>query len=275
MIGSKELIGSLPLQLGVGPGDLVVHPELAYPTYEVGARLAGADVLATDALTAVGPRTPALVCSTPRPTPPAGCCAPTTCARWSTGVASAATPARQRRVLRRVRLGRRARLGAAPRHLRRLDRGAPRHPLAVEALQPGGLPLRLRRRGPRAWSASSSPCARTSACRCRGRSRPRWPRCSATTRTSPSSGSGTPPAGRCCARRWRGPASASTTRRASLYLWATRGEDCWDTVAALAERRRSWWRRARSTAPRGARHVRVAFTATDERVAAAVRRLAG
>ena len=37
-IGSKELIASLPLHLGVGPGDLVVHPELAYPTYEVGAR---------------------------------------------------------------------------------------------------------------------------------------------------------------------------------------------------------------------------------------------
>ena len=36
-IGSKELIASLPTHLGVGPGDLVVHPELAYPTYEVGA----------------------------------------------------------------------------------------------------------------------------------------------------------------------------------------------------------------------------------------------
>ena len=37
-IGSKELIACLPVHLGVGPGDLVVHPELAYPTYEVGAR---------------------------------------------------------------------------------------------------------------------------------------------------------------------------------------------------------------------------------------------
>ena len=57
-IGSKELIASLPLHLGIGPGDLVVYPELAYPTYEVGATLAGADVLATDSLTAIGPRTP-------------------------------------------------------------------------------------------------------------------------------------------------------------------------------------------------------------------------
>ncbi len=60
-IGSKELVASLPLHLGLGPGDLVVVPELAYPTYEVGARLAGCEVVATDALTTLGPRTPALV----------------------------------------------------------------------------------------------------------------------------------------------------------------------------------------------------------------------
>ena len=40
-IGSKELIANLPMQLGLGPDDLVVIPELAYPTYEVGARYAG------------------------------------------------------------------------------------------------------------------------------------------------------------------------------------------------------------------------------------------
>ena len=42
MIGSKELIASLAVQLGLGAGDLVVFPELAYPTYAVGAALAGA-----------------------------------------------------------------------------------------------------------------------------------------------------------------------------------------------------------------------------------------
>ena len=41
-IGSKELIANLPTQLGLGPDDLVVVPELAYPTYEVGARYARA-----------------------------------------------------------------------------------------------------------------------------------------------------------------------------------------------------------------------------------------
>lgn len=44
-LGSKELVGWLPTLLGLGPGDLVALPELAYPTYEVGARLAGASVV--------------------------------------------------------------------------------------------------------------------------------------------------------------------------------------------------------------------------------------
>ncbi len=47
-IGSKELVALLPSQLGLGPGDVVVIPTAAYPTYEVGARLAGAEVLVSD-----------------------------------------------------------------------------------------------------------------------------------------------------------------------------------------------------------------------------------
>jgi succinyldiaminopimelate transaminase len=47
-VGSKELVGLLPSLLGLGPGDVVVHPATAYPTYDVGARLAGASPLATD-----------------------------------------------------------------------------------------------------------------------------------------------------------------------------------------------------------------------------------
>jgi succinyldiaminopimelate transaminase len=47
-IGSKELVAWLPTLLGLGPGDVVVIPELAYPTYDVGARLAGAEVLPCD-----------------------------------------------------------------------------------------------------------------------------------------------------------------------------------------------------------------------------------
>jgi succinyldiaminopimelate transaminase len=61
VIGTKELIAWLPTLLGLGPDDIVVVPELAYPTYEVGARLARTQVLLADSLTQLGPRTPALV----------------------------------------------------------------------------------------------------------------------------------------------------------------------------------------------------------------------
>ena len=60
---------------------------------------------------------------------------------------------------------------------------------------------------------------------------------------------------------------------AGLYLWASRSESCWDTVSWLAQR-------GILVAPgefygvAGAKHVRVALTATDERIAAAVHRLA-
>ena len=60
-IGSKELVALLPTLLGLGPGDAVVYPKLAYPTYDVGARLAGAEPVAADSLTALGPRRVGLV----------------------------------------------------------------------------------------------------------------------------------------------------------------------------------------------------------------------
>ncbi|MFJ6652032.1 succinyldiaminopimelate transaminase [Microbacterium sp. NPDC091313] len=47
-VGSKELVALLPLLLGLGPGDVVVHPRAAYPTYDVGARLVGATPVAAD-----------------------------------------------------------------------------------------------------------------------------------------------------------------------------------------------------------------------------------
>ncbi len=61
VIGSKELIAGLPTLLGCGPGDVVVHPELAYPTYDIGARLAGAEPVAADGLAGLGPQRVALV----------------------------------------------------------------------------------------------------------------------------------------------------------------------------------------------------------------------
>ncbi|UOZ09977.1 succinyldiaminopimelate transaminase [Amycolatopsis sp. WQ 127309] len=60
-IGSKEAVAWLPRLLGFGEGDVVVIPELAYPTYEVGALLAGASILRSDGLTALGPQRPAMI----------------------------------------------------------------------------------------------------------------------------------------------------------------------------------------------------------------------
>ena len=60
VIGTKELI-AVPTLLGMGPDDVVVVPELAYPTYEVGSQLAGAQVARADSLTQLGPQSPALV----------------------------------------------------------------------------------------------------------------------------------------------------------------------------------------------------------------------
>lgn len=60
-IGSKELVSWLPTLLGLGARETVVHPELAYPSYDIGARLAGAPAIAADSLTAVGPARVGLV----------------------------------------------------------------------------------------------------------------------------------------------------------------------------------------------------------------------
>ena len=61
---------------------------------------------------------------------------------------------------------------------------------------------------------------------------------------------------------------------AGLYLWVTRDEDCWATIDWLAglgivAAPGSFY------GPAGTRHVRMALTATDERIDAAAERLAG
>lgn len=47
-IGSKEFVAWLPFMLRLGPGDVVVHPTAAYPTYEIGARMAEATPFPSD-----------------------------------------------------------------------------------------------------------------------------------------------------------------------------------------------------------------------------------
>jgi succinyldiaminopimelate transaminase len=61
VIGTKELVAWLPTLLGLGPDDLVVLPTMAYPTYLVGARLAGCRTAAVDDLAQLGDERPALV----------------------------------------------------------------------------------------------------------------------------------------------------------------------------------------------------------------------
>jgi succinyldiaminopimelate transaminase len=47
-IGSKELVALLPFMLGIGEGDIIVHPRAAYPTYAIGAAMCGATAVASD-----------------------------------------------------------------------------------------------------------------------------------------------------------------------------------------------------------------------------------
>jgi succinyldiaminopimelate transaminase len=47
-IGSKEFISFLPLFLGLGKGDVIVQPSVAYTAYVVGAALSGAEIISED-----------------------------------------------------------------------------------------------------------------------------------------------------------------------------------------------------------------------------------
>ncbi|MFD2758394.1 succinyldiaminopimelate transaminase [Gulosibacter faecalis] len=47
-VGSKEFVASAAFFLGIGAGDAIVQPEVAYPTYEMGAVFAGAELVRAD-----------------------------------------------------------------------------------------------------------------------------------------------------------------------------------------------------------------------------------
>jgi succinyldiaminopimelate transaminase len=61
VIGTKELVAWLPTLLGLGADDLVVYPTMAYPTYLVGAKIAGCRAIACDDLDQLGDAEPALI----------------------------------------------------------------------------------------------------------------------------------------------------------------------------------------------------------------------
>jgi succinyldiaminopimelate transaminase len=61
VIGTKELVGWLPTLLGLGAQDTVVIPATAYPTYSVGAAVAGCRVVTAETPDDVADERPALV----------------------------------------------------------------------------------------------------------------------------------------------------------------------------------------------------------------------
>ena len=270
-VGSKELIAWLPTLLGLGPGDLVVHPELAYPTYDVGARLAGADVLASDALTAIGPRRAGLLWIN-SPANPTGRVLPVEHLRkivqW----------ARERDVVVAsdecyLELG----WSGVPVSVLHESVAGDSHDnlLAVHSMS-----KRSTMAGYRAGFVAGDPALVRRLLEVRrhaGMIVPA-PVQAAMAAALADDGHADVQRERYAARRGVLAAALPAAgfriehSEAGLYLWVTRDEDCWSSVAALAElgilvAPGSFYGAA------GSRHVRVALTATDERVAAAAARL--
>ena len=270
-IGTKELIAWLPTLLGLGSDDVVAVPELAYPTYEVGAKLAGAQVLLADSLTQIGPRTPALVYLN-SPSNPTGAVLGTDHLRKVVGWA------RERGAVvasDECYLG----LGwdAAPVSLL--------HPSVCDGDHTGLLAIHSLSKtsslaGYRAGFVAGDRALIGELLAVRKHAGMMMP---------------TPVQGAMVAAldddaHERDQRERYARRRdalmpavksagfdvdhseAGLYIWATRGEPCRDTVGWLAQRG-ILVAPGEFYGPRGALHVRIALTATDERIGAAVERL--
>jgi succinyldiaminopimelate transaminase len=271
VVGSKELVAWLPTQLGLGAGDRVAFPRLAYPTYEVGARLAGAEYVAYDDPLELDPDGLKLLWlnSPSNPTgqvlPPEKLRAVVAWARehgvlvfsdecylelgWETDPVSVLSPD--------VCGGSFTGLVAVHSLSKRSNLAGYRAAFVAGDSDVLGELLHIRKHG-----GMMTPAPVQAA-------------------TVAALGDDTHVAeqrDRYRARRTalRGALEAFGFRtehsEASLYLWATRDESCWDTVADLAQAG-VLVAPGDFYGPAGARHVRVALTATDERVAAAVRRL--
>ena len=270
-IGSKELVALLPTLLGLGPGDQVVVPEIAYPTYDVGARLAGADPVRSDGLAGLGPARAGLVWVN-SPSNPTGRVLP---------------PEHVRKVVDWAR--ERGAVVASDECY--LDFGweeQPRsilHPAACGGSHDGVLAVhslskRSNLAGYRAGFVAGDPrlVAELLAVRKHAGLMVPKPVQAAMVAALSDDAHVEQQRARYAARRLalrtalQAAGFAVHHSAAGLYLWATRGEDCWSTVDDLAA---SGILAAPGVfyGPAGARHVRIALTATDERVAAAVTRL--
>ncbi|MEP6665187.1 MAG: succinyldiaminopimelate transaminase [Nocardioidaceae bacterium] len=271
-IGSKELVASLPSQLGIGPGDTVLIPEVAYPTYAVGAILSGADHLASDSTISVGPRKVPLVWIN-SPANPTGKVLPTD-------------------HVRKVITWARERGAVVASDECYFECAWETEPVSVlDASVNGGsldcvvavhsLSKRSNMAGYRAAFVAGDPAivARLREVRRHSGLMVPGPVQVAMRVALDDDGDIEDQRQRYMERRWllwRALKKAGFQidhSEASLYLWATRGEACMDTVEWLAQRG-ILVAPGDFYGPAGAQHVRVALTATDERVESAAGRLA-
>jgi succinyldiaminopimelate transaminase len=271
-IGSKELVAWLPTLLGVGPGDLVVLPELAYPTYAVGAQLAGAEFVRADGLTALGPRRPRLVWIN-SPANPTGRVLPAEHLRKVVAWARerGAVVASDECYLSLAWEGERPVSVLHP----SVSDGDPTGLLAVHSLSKSS-----NLAGYRAGFVTGDPALVAELLEVRKHAGMIVPRPVQQAMTAALTDDE-----HVAAQRERYAARRAVLRpallaagftvdhsEAGLYLWCTRDEDAWTSLRWLAERGILV---APGTfyGPTGDRHVRVALTATDERVQAAAARL--
>ncbi|MFF4156613.1 bifunctional succinyldiaminopimelate transaminase/glutamate-prephenate aminotransferase [Streptomyces sp. NPDC001678] len=272
VVGSKELVAWLPTQLGLGPGDKVAYPRLAYPTYEVGARLAGAEPVVYDDPTELDPAGLKLL--------------------WLNSPSNPTGRVLSKDELRRAVAWAREHGVLVFSDECYLELGWEADPVSV--LHPdvcGGsyegivavhsLSKRSNLAGYRAAFIAGDPAVLGELLQIRkhGGMMVAAPVQAATVAALGDSAHVAEQRARYAGRRdaLRAAFEAAGFRiehsEASLYLWATRDESCWETVDALAKRG-ILVAPGDFYGPAGERFVRIAFTATDERVEAAVRRLA-
>jgi succinyldiaminopimelate transaminase len=272
VVGTKEFITSLPFLLGLGPGDTVVYPELAYPAYEIGALIAGTQPVASDSLTALGPRQVSLVWAN-SPANPTGRVLPVPHLRKMVAWA------RERgAVLACDECYLELAWEAEPVSVLHPDvcGDSPRGLLAVHSLS-----KRSNLAGYRAGFVTGDPdlVAELLAVRRHTGMMMPEPIQAAMTAALADDAHVDQQRARYAARREKLRAALTSAgwavehSEAGLYLWATRpGLDCWGSVRLLAEAG-VLVAPGEFYGPAGAGHVRVALTATDERVDAAAARL--
>ena len=273
-IGSKELVAWLPQLLGLGADSTVVIPRVAYPTYDVGARLAGARIVVADATTALGPG-PADLVWVNSPSNPTGKVLGVEHLRkvvdWARD--RGAVVASDECYAELGWTGEEVPSILDPRVCGDSHEGL----LAVYSLS-----KQSNLAGYRAAFLAGDPALVAELLEIRKHAGMMMPRPVQHAMTVALADDAHVAAQKEVYRRRRDtllPAVQAAgfqveNSEAGLYLWSTRGQDCWETVAWLAER-------GILAAPgafygaAGAQHVRIALTATDERIDAAAARLTG